>query len=157
MRATLVQTKLNERRFPYLETKSSTNVPQVDNLGTPEKVFHLLNIMFSAKDLTEEHAWLIGTDTKLKVKGIFELSVGTINASLMSSRSIFMKLLLLDCAGFIIAHNHPSGDPTPSKADIETSTVIHEAAKILDIKFFDFVVIGNNYYSFRENNLLEGM
>ena len=113
--------------------------------------------MFSAKDLTEEHAWLIGTDTKLKVKGIFELSVGTINASLMSSRSIFMKLLLLDCAGFIIAHNHPSGDPTPSKADIETSTVIYEAAKILDIKFFDFVVIGNNYYSFREKNLLEGV
>ena len=66
-------------------------------------------------------------------------------------RELFQKLILVNAAGFVFAHNHPSGDPTPSKEDADLTEKIKQAGKVLDVQLFDHIVIGDRiYYSFAE-------
>lgn len=84
------------------------------------------------------------------------ISVGTLDRTIIHPRDILKWALKLSCYGFIIAHNHPSGDPTPSEMDKQMTDLIIKSAKTVGISFIDHIVIGKNkYYSFIEKKVID--
>ena len=83
------------------------------------------------------------------------ISKGTVNASLVTPRELFVEALKKEAVSMILLHNHPSGDPTPSRDDILTTKRILDAGALIGIDLLDHIIIGNNcYVSFQEENLL---
>ena len=152
MRIIKYTTHLDNDRKPILIKKNSSNYPNVCRLDSPQKITDMINTIYNASVLTEEYMWMIALDTKCNPIGIFEISHGTVNASLISPREIFMRLCLCGATSFVLIHNHPSGDITPSKEDINVTTQMKEAGKLMNINILDHIIIGDIYYSFRENN-----
>ena len=115
--------------------------------NSPESVFQLMNSVFKLGHQAEEYCYLLCFNTKSKLLGVFEVSHGTVNASLLSTREIFMRALLIGAVHVIVVHNHPSGDPTPSNDDISTSRKIKDAGQLLGVKLLDSIVVCANSYS----------
>ena len=91
-------------------------------------------------------------DTKNKVIGIKDVSVGTLNSSLIHPREVFKEAIKESANSIILIHNHPSGDPTPSQEDKEITEKLSDVEEDLDIPILDHIIIGKNgYYSFKEN------
>ncbi len=83
------------------------------------------------------------------------ISVGSLNASIVHPRELFREAINASAAAVIVAHNHPSGDPTPSPEDVSLTRKLVEAGKILDIPVLDHVVLGDGkYVSFKEKGIL---
>ena len=102
-----------------------------------------------------EKVLLILLDSKGHVLKEIVLTTGTVNASLISNREIFIEVLKAEAVGMVILHNHPSGDPTPSEQDEAITALINEGAKLLDVVLTDHIIIGDNrYFSFREHKYL---
>ncbi len=99
-------------------------------------------------------------DTKYQLLRIEEISLGSLNESIAHPREIFRPALVHSAYAIILVHNHPSGDPTPSKADKALTRRIVEVGKMLAVELLDHIIIGNfladkeSYYSFRENELI---
>lgn len=85
-------------------------------------------------------------DNKHNLIGVEEVSVGTLTSALVHPREVFKALLLANAAAFAVAHNHPSGDPTPSREDIEITRRLREVAELFGIQMLDHVVIGRDRY-----------
>ena len=104
-------------------------------------------------DKKQEYFYAIYLDNGKKIIGDKLLFIGTVNYSLVHPREIFKEAYLLGATSIICIHNHPGGNPLPSKQDYEITNNIIEASKILGIKLLDHIIIcKNNYYSFLENN-----
>ena len=83
------------------------------------------------------------------------ISKGTIDRTVACPREIFAEALKCNALKVVILHNHPSGDSTPSKADILTTKRIYDSGELLGIELVDHIIIGDNsYFSLSENNLL---
>ena len=81
---------------------------------------------------------------------------GTVNMSLVNPREIFLAALSYHAVGILLVHNHPSGDPTPSKADLNITKRVQNAGAMLGIPLLDHIIIGDcRYISFREQGLFE--
>lgn len=103
----------------------------------------------------KECVLLLMLDTKGRLIKETELSKGTVKASLLSPREVFIEALQASAVNLILLHNHPSGDPTPSREDAEITAVIAEWGKKLDIPLIDHIIIGDNrYISFKEKGYL---
>ena len=106
----------------------------------------LIEEVFDASNLPEERFYLIALDAANQVSGIFEVSHGTLNASIVHPREIFVRAILCGAASIIIAHNHPSGSLTISKQDREVTNRIREAGEILGISLVDHVICAGGSY-----------
>lgn len=107
------------------------------------------------RHLETEHVYLILTDNKNCLIREIMISKGTVNASLLSPREIFMEALKHQAVHIFLLHNHPSGDPTPSSQDITITNQILEASRILNIPLIDHIIIGDNkYISLKEKGYL---
>ena len=93
-------------------------------------------------------------DQKNKVIGINTVSVGSLGAAIVHPREVFKPAILSNCAAIILGHNHPSGDPYPSPEDRKTTGQLVEGGKLLGITVLDHIIIGNGYYSFKDEGLL---
>lgn len=83
------------------------------------------------------------------------LSVGTVDASLISPREIFVEALKYEAVRIILVHNHPSGNPEPSSQDIEVTKQVEKIGEMIGIPLIDHIIIGdNNYASFRERGII---
>jgi DNA repair protein RadC len=104
--------------------------------------------------LEKEHLRALLLDTKNHVLGSPTIYVGSVNTSLIRVAEIFREAIRANCAGIIVAHNHPSGDPTPSPEDVAVTEQIVAAGKLLDIEVLDHLVIGHQrYVSLKERRL----
>lgn len=111
--------------------------------------------MESLRHKTKENLLLAMFDAKSHLLGEETISVGTVTNSLVSPREIFMIAMEYRAAHIVLLHNHPSGDPTPSEADLAVTRRVAEGGRILEIILADHIIIGDNrYISFRENGLL---
>lgn len=111
--------------------------------------------MEQMRHLEKEHCVAVFTDSKDSRISDVRLSVGNLNSSILSAREIFRQALLCNAAAVILLHNHPSGDPTPSKEDIQMTGRLKEASKIMEIPLLDHIIIGDNtYISLREKGVL---
>ena len=105
----------------------------------------------------QEQEVLLGImlDTKNSFLGDVIISKGTVNASLISAREIFLHALEHKAVNIILMHNHPSGNPTPSSEDIKVTKQISSAGELVGIKLLDHIIIGDQkYISFCEENLM---
>ena len=90
-------------------------------------------------------------NTRRRVKGHYLVSIGTLDTILVHPREVFRLALITSAASVVLMHNHPSGDPTPSEADIKVTRDLIRAGQLLKIEVVDHVVIGNpKYASLRE-------
>ncbi len=94
-------------------------------------------------------------DTKLRMIGEERISRGTATTTVVSPREVFMAALRHRAVAILLVHNHPSGDPAPSEADVEVTIQMKEAGELLGIRLVDHIVIGDRrYVSFRESGVL---
>jgi len=104
-------------------------------------------------DKKQEHFYCIYLDNGKKIINEKLLFIGTINYSLVHPREVFKEAYLLGASAIICIHNHPSGNPIPSRQDYEITNNLIEVGKILGVKVVDHIIIcKNNYYSFLEND-----
>jgi DNA repair protein RadC len=110
--------------------------------------------------LTYETLQVILLNTKLNSVGVVEVSRGTINETLVHPREVLKPVIARSAYGFVLVHNHPSGDPTPSRADEAFTRRLREASELLQLRFLDHVIIGcrcagrEPWFSFKEAGLL---
>lgn len=120
-----------------------------------EKVFTYFNDLL--KDETQEYFYCLYLDTSKKVIKNKMLFKGTLNYSTVHPREIFKEAYLVGATSIICIHNHPTGNITPSKNDIELTTNLIKSGMLLGIKIDDHLIIGKDkYFSFFENNLMKG-
>lgn len=112
-------------------------------LRSPEEVFQYARDMAR---LNKEHFRGLYLDTRNKLLKDEIISIGTLDASLAYPRDVLSPAIENHAAAVILIHNHPSGDPSPSKEDIELTRRIYKAAKILEVDFLDHVIVGNERY-----------
>ena len=97
----------------------------------------------------------LAMNTKNHVIAILPVSQGSLNASIVHPRELFQRAILSNCASLILAHNHPSGDSSPSPEDIALTRRLVEAGQLLDIPILDHIILGyGNFYSFKEHGLI---
>jgi DNA repair protein RadC len=129
-------------------------------LDDPHKVWSLLHIEAISESV--EKVWVLCLDRKNRVLRTEKISSGTATGSLVHPREVFRPAIRWGASAIILAHNHPSGDPSPSASDLQVTRKISAAAKHLDIGFHDHIIIGEpsnsptgcGYYSFSDNNLI---
>lgn len=127
-------------------------------LTTPSEIYNFMGPIL--QNLPRESLRVILLDTRNRLIHEEEVSLGTLNESLAHPREIFRPAISHAAHGFVLVHNHPSGDPTPSEADRALTRRIREASELMQIRFFDHVIIGRQreaaapYFSFREHGLL---
>lgn len=94
---------------------------------------------------------LLLLNTRSRLIGESNISTGTVDTALVSSRELFIEAFQKSASAIILLHNHPSGDPTPSREDIRTTRQVYEAGRLIGIELLDHIIIGNNcYVSMRE-------
>ncbi|MEG0379610.1 MAG: DNA repair protein RadC [Eubacterium sp.] len=125
----------------------------ITKISCPGDVVTLLSDEMSY--LKQEHFKVILVDTKNKVIKIENVSIGTLNASLVHPREVFVNAVRQHASSLILVHNHPSGDPEPSREDKNLTKRLISAGEILGIPVLDHVIIGQNgYVSFKEDGLI---
>lgn len=115
----------------------------------------LLRPMFRSHLLVQETVKILLLDTAGRVRGVYDHSRGGLTQSPVDCRLIFAAVLLSASTRIIVAHNHPSGDPTPSRSDIKATRHLKDCCSILDIELSDHIILGDpGYFSFADNHLL---
>ena len=122
-------------------------------VNSPQDVAHI--VMEEMRFLDREHFRVVSLSTKNHVLGISPISIGSLNSSLVHPRECFKEAIRRNSNAIILLHNHPSGDPTPSKEDIDVTRRLADGGKILGIEVLDHVIIGDNrYISLKERGIL---
>lgn len=118
---------------------------------SPEQIYETFRFL---RNETKEYFFSIHLDGKNRIICIDMVSVGSLNQSIVSPRETFKSTLLSSAAAIVLIHNHPSGDPTPSREDIEITRRLKEAGELLGIKVLDHIIIGETYISFVERGII---
>jgi DNA repair protein RadC len=108
------------------------------------------------RDKQKEHFLVLLLDSRNCPVKVSQVSVGSLNSSLVHPREVFKEAIGALSASVILAHNHPSGDPEPSGADLDITTKLVEAGKIIGIEVLDHIIVGRDrFYSFKERGLIK--
>jgi DNA repair protein RadC len=111
-------------------------------------------LMLEMGHLEQEHLRLLLLDTKNRVLASPTIYKGNVNTSVIRVSELFREAIRHNSVALIIAHNHPSGDPTPSPEDVRVTRQIFEAGKLLDVEVLDHLIIGQGrYVSLKERGL----
>ena len=138
--------------FEKIWSKRIPIFPEKNMFRHPEDVYELCKSL-KLDNYSEEHLFLLVFDVKMHFKSFIEIGIGSDHECVVDKRGVAQKVLMLNAGAFIIVHNHPSGDSTPSGADHETFNLIHELGTFIGIPLKDMFILGDNtYYSFAEND-----
>lgn len=152
MRISRFELRKDQDGLPYLKKEGGVEIEE-RCLTTPEMVANFIVKAMQVECLMEEYLWIIPTNVKYKALGVMEVSHGSMDQSVASTRDIFRRLLLSGAQSFFIVHNHPSGDTTPSMDDRKSTKEINKAGILMGIRMIDHIIIGDDgkWYSFKEN------
>lgn len=139
---------VNISTYSIRVVKESGGRYNLDNkrINSPQNAVKIFNEVFEMDSRAEEILALMTLDTKNKVTGMFIVSQGSINESVVHPREVYKRALLQNASQIIIAHNHPSGEPNPSKEDINITKRLGEAGKLIGIDMLDHIIIGDGKY-----------
>jgi len=149
-----MNTKVNEIQISYREFPA---VIQSNKITCSNDAYRILKESWDQNTIgLQESFRVLLLNNASQVKGIFELSRGGITGTLVDIRILLAVALKSLSTGIILAHNHPSGKVIPSKADRQITRKIQKAAKYLDIRVLDHVILspGEAYFSFADENLI---
>ena len=142
MRIVKYKTKLADDGKAVLEKELSVNCPELDKfMNSPEKVATFARYFLKIHENSEEYLYMICLNVKLVMTSVFELSHGNVNSSIVGIREMFQKALLANAVSIIVMHNHPSGDPTPSREDIQITKRMVEAGRIVGVDVLDHLIV----------------
>lgn len=103
-----------------------------------------------------EHVQMFTLNTKCKIESEYTVSIGELNSADIHPREVYSIAIRRSAAAIIIAHNHPSGDPTPSNLDIAATKRLEAVGKIVGIKLLDHIIVGyDSYVSLRSEGIIE--
>ncbi len=123
------------------------------SFSSPETIANYY--MEDMRHLKQEHLKLLMLDTKTRLIGEKDISIGTVNSALITPRELFIEALKKEAVAIILLHNHPSGDPSPSRDDEVTTERILKSGELIGIELLDHIIIGSHcYVSFREKGML---
>lgn len=138
-----------------LVKSSSTNYKVAGNITSPQQMAQMMNELFGLSRMAEEHAYMAALDCKGKLLGVFEVSHGSVNMSIVNPREVYMRALLAGASAVLVCHNHPSGVVTPSSQDDLTTKRLADAGEIIGVELLDHIVVGGDrFYSYRESSSL---
>ena len=127
---------------------------KIEIIHGPEDVAHFA--MPRYRDEKKEHFAILLLNTKNHIIGLRDISIGSLTASIVHPREVFKEAALQSAAAIILLHNHPSGDPSPSREDISVTQRMVKAGKIMDIPVLDHVILGDGrWMSLKEKGLLD--
>ena len=153
MRINFYDTRVEDCRTVLVKEKAVNY--ETDNFCKPNVVAELLNEVASLNVMGEEHCYMLALNNKGKSIGLFFISKGTVNMTCLNPREVFMRALLVGASLIVLCHNHPSGDPKPSRQDMEVTKKVKEVGELLGIPLVDHIIIGgSDYYSFMEKGLI---
>ena len=112
-------------------------------LSSPEAAALLAIDLMEANDDDEEHFWVLLLNAQNHYLMHTEVSVGTQSAALVHPREVLGPAVREGASALILVHNHPSGDPTPSREDFRLTRQLREGAQLLDLRLHDHIIIGN--------------
>lgn len=135
------------RRFSIKEAGKKTIIT------CSEELFDLVKDDF--RDLSIERIMVVLVNSKNHVMRKDFIFQGGIDYSVMDIRELLKIVLLNEASGFFVVHNHPSGDSTPSTQDIQVTKELASLCKGLRVRFLDHIIVGDHYFSFRDDGLLE--
>lgn len=122
-------------------------------VSSPKDIFKIASSYLDGVD--REHSVLFTFDTKNNITSISTISIGSLSQSIVHPREVFKIAVLSNSASIILVHNHPSGDPSPSKEDISITERIKDCGEILGIKLLDHLILGDNrYVSLKEKGII---
>lgn len=125
------------------------------DFSAPEKIAKYY--MEDLRHQQQENMKLLLLNTRARLIGETDISRGTVNASVITPRELFIEALQKNAVSIILLHNHPSGDPSPSKEDILITRRVYDAGRMIGVELLDHIIIGNNCYSsMREQGILKG-
>lgn len=125
-----------------------------ESLGCASDVFNILKPLY-AKEADVEQMYFIFLDCKNRVITLEKLFTGSINCSAIYPREVIKKVLKEKASAVVISHNHPSGDPTPSKEDHALTRKMALALYSVDVMLLDHIIVGRTYYSFSDYGFME--
>lgn len=135
------------RRLMRRESRS------IEVIHGPEDAAHFAMPYFRQEQ--KEHFAILMLNTKNHILGLQDVSIGSLTASIVHPREVFETAILHHSAAIILLHNHPSGDPTPSKEDISVTQRIEKASKVMDIPVLDHIILGGGrYVSMKKDGIL---
>ena len=124
-------------------------------IGSSYDAYKAITEITKVQEEAQEVFGILILDTANKIVAVHEISRGTLNASMVHPREVFKPAVLHNAASIICFHNHPSGDPKPSKEDIETTNRLVEAGKIMGIEVLDHIIVcDDKYTSLREMGVI---
>ena len=118
---------------------------------SPRQVFEMF---YDLRLEGKEHFIALHLNGKNKIVCFDRVSIGSLNQSIIQNRELFKTACISSAAAILVLHNHPTGDPTPSREDLDVTRRIKEAGDLLGIKLLDHIIIGESYVSFVEQGLL---
>ena len=131
---------------------------QKNAIAAPKDVYAILQAVLAAEDAVDrdkEHFWVFQLDTRLRIKVLELVTLGILNASLVHPREVFTRAVANRSHAILIAHNHPSGQISPSQEDLDLTQQLVKAGKILGIALVDHIIIGeSDYLSMKQSGLL---
>lgn len=126
--------------------------PEYAKVSKPQQAAEMLAPILKAK--TDEEIWMLVMDKKMNLKKRIMVCQGIIDRVIVNTRKIVLETLNCNGSAVILAHNHPSGCPKPSKNDLEMTEKIRSALKVFDVELVDHIIIsGNSYFSFNDNKV----
>lgn len=148
MRVVKYRTKLTADKKVTLEKELCVNRPDLDKtIRSPENVATFARDFLHLHEQSEEYLYMICMNVKNVITSVFEISHGNVNSSIVGVREIFQKALLANAVSIIVMHNHPSGDPKPSREDVEVTKRIAEAGKIIGVDLLDHIIVGDRSFT----------
>lgn len=121
-------------------------------ISTREYAYEKFLEVFRLDKKAEEHFVMFGLNSKNDIIAAFLISKGTLNSASVNITDLVKRIVLCNCQKIIVAHNHPSGDTTPSTYDIDVTKKIRKVCELIGIDFLDHLVIGNKCYQAIEVN-----
>jgi DNA repair protein RadC len=139
-----------------VQYRARPDLPPFDDgrvLTTPQQLVDFLVPILGQESV--EVFVMVCLSTKFHLLGFHEVARGSIDNVHVAPRDIFKAAILSNAAMFVVAHNHPSGDPTPSPDDIAITRAISAGAQLMSVPMLDHIVIGDGrYFSFKEGGQL---
>lgn len=148
MRKTMVKYNLVAERVKTYES--------VGRLNASYQTKDALERMFRLSEQAEEIFVMVCLDTKKQIIAGFEVSRGSLNSTIVSTREVFKRAITANADTIILGHNHPSGSLKPSMADIQVTNKLVKAGELLDIQVIDHIIIGegDGCFSFAEEGMI---
>jgi len=148
----MVEQKIRTIKAVYEKAPQYTTARDLERFTSSNDVARWFRDM---RDETKEIFLAIHLDSKNRMICLDVVSIGSLNASIVHPREVFKTAMLSSAAALIFMHNHPSGDPEPSREDIELTTRLIDAGTLLGVRVLDHIIIGEDHiYSFADQHMM---